>query len=123
MSMSNDKILNEAEKKTLRASIAVLDKWSKKLKELNDSKFNKLITNSLQLQIMSVNGNTDREFIAKYVNSMPAMEALSLRKYIDKNKPGINFDIEVKRPESLGGGSFKTFLNWDDSIFLNLPDL
>jgi hypothetical protein len=123
MSMSNDKILNEAEKKTLKAGIAVLEKWSKKLKELNDSKFNKLITNSLQLQIMSVNGNTDREFIAKYVNSMPAMEALSLRKYIDKNKPGINFDIEVKRPESLGGGSFKTFLNWDDSIFLNLPDL
>jgi hypothetical protein len=123
MSMTNDKILNEAEKKTLRAGIAVLEKWSKKLKELNDSKFNKLITNSLQLQIMSVNGNTDREFIAKYVNSMPAMEALSLRKYIDKNKPGINFDIEVKRPESLGGGSFKTFLNWDDSIFLNLPDL
>jgi hypothetical protein len=121
--MMNDKLLSEAEKKTLKTTIAIMEKWSKKLKEMNNSRFNKLITNSLQLQIMSVNGNTDREYIHKYINSMPAMDALSLRKYIDKHRPGINFDIEVKRPESLGGGSFNTFLNWDDSVFLNIPDL
>jgi hypothetical protein len=121
--MMNDKLLSEAEKKTLKSTIAIMEKWSKKLKEMNNSRFNKLITNSLQLQIMSVNGNTDREYIHKYINSMPAMDALSLRKYVDKHRPGINFDIEVKRPESLGGGSFSTFLNWDDSVFLNIPDL
>ena len=121
--MMNDKLLSEAEKKTLKSTIAIMEKWSKKLKEVNNSRFNKLITNSLQLQIMSVNENTDREYIHKYINSMPAMDALSLRKYVDKHRPGINFDIEVKRPESLGGGSFKTFLNWDDSVFLNIPDL
>jgi hypothetical protein len=100
-----------------------MESWSKKLKEVNNSLFNKIVTNSLQLQVMAVNGNTDREFVRKYIMSMPAMDALSLRKYIDKNRPGINFDIEVQRPESLGGGSFKTFLNWDDSVFLNIPDL
>jgi hypothetical protein len=72
---------------------------------------------------MSVNGNTDREFITKYVRNMVAFDAMKLRNYIGKNSPGINFDIEVQRPESLGGGSFKTFLNWDDSVFLNLPEL
>ena len=122
-SISTDKLLKESDKKVMRNAISIMGEWSKKLKEVNDSKFNKLVTNSLLLQIMAVNGNTDREFIKKYVNMMPAMDALSLRKYIEKNRPGINFDIEVQRPESLGGGSFKTFLNWDDSVFLNIPDL
>ena len=122
-SISTDKLLKESDKKAMRNAISIMGEWSKKLKEVNDSKFNKLVTNSLLLQIMAVNGNTDREFIKKYVNMMPAMDALSLRKYIEKNRPGINFDIEVQRPESLGGGSFKTFLNWDDSVFLNIPDL
>jgi hypothetical protein len=121
--LSVDKVLKESDKKVMRNALSVMANWSKKLKETNQSKFNRLVTNSLQLQIMAVNGNTDREFIVKYVNSMPAMDALALRKYIEKNRPGINFDIEVERPESLGGGSFKTFLNWDDTVFLNIPDL
>jgi hypothetical protein len=122
-SLLNDKILSENDKKTMRNAIAIMGNWSKKLRETNQSKYNKLVTNSLQMQIMSVNGNTDRDYIRQYIGTMPAMDALALRKYIEKNRPGINFDIEVKRPESLGGGSFKTFLNWDDSIFLNIPDL
>ena len=121
--LSVDKVISESEKKVIKNAISAMESWSKKLKEVNNSLFNKIVTNSLQLQVMAVNGNTDREFVRKYIMSMPAMDALSLRKYIDKNRPGINFDIEVQRPESLGGGSFKTFLNWDDSVFLNIPDL
>jgi nitrogen-specific signal transduction histidine kinase len=121
--LATDKVLKEADKKVMRNAIAIMGNWSKKLKEISQSQFNRLVTNSLQMQIMAVNGNTDREFIKKYVASMPALDALNLRKYIEKNKPGIDFDIEVERPESLGGGSFKTFLNWDDSVFLNIPDL
>jgi hypothetical protein len=121
--VASDKILSEQEKKTMRASISIMEKWSKKLKEVNKSLFNKIVTNSLQLQVMAVNGNTDREFIRKYIQSMPAKDSLMLRRYINENRPGINFDIEVERPESLGGGSFSTFLNWDDSVFLNIADL
>ena len=121
--VASDKVLKESDKKVLRNALAIMGTWAKKLNETNQSQFNKIVTNSLQMQVMSVNGNTDREFIRKYVASMPAMDALSLRKYIDKHRPGIDFDIEVQRPESLGGGSFNTFLNWDDSVFLNIPDL
>ena len=120
---SVDKVISEAEKKTIKNAVSVMEGWSKKLKEVNTSKFNKTVTNSLQLQIMAVNGNTDREFIRNYINMMPARDSLTLRKYIGENRPGIDFDIEVQRPESLGGGSFKTFLNWDDSVFLNIADL
>lgn len=121
--MLGDKRLSENDKKSLNSAMSVLNNWAKKLKEENKSQFNQLITNNMQLQIMAVNGNYDREFIKKYVNTMPARDSLMLRRYINENKPGIDFDIEVQRPESLGGGSFKTFLNWDDSVFLNIPDV
>ena len=119
----SDKIISETDKKAIKSALTVMENWSKKLKEINDSRFNRIVTNSLQLQVMAVNGNTDREFIRKYINSMPARDSLMLRRYINENRPGINFDIEVQRPESLGGGSFSTFLNWDDSVFLNIAEL
>ena len=119
----NDKCISENDKKTMRAAIKTIETWSKKLKELNSSEFTRIMTNNMQLQIMAVNGDTDREFIRKYINQMPARDSLMLRKYINDNKPGIDFDIEVERPESLGGGSFKTFLNWDDTVFLNISDV
>ena len=51
---------------------------------------------------------------------MSAKDSLMLRRYILDNEPGVNFEIEVERPMSLGGGSFKTFLEWDDNVFLNI---
>lgn len=121
--LMNEKYLSEADKKVMRAALKTMETWSKKLKEVNNSEFTRMMTNNLQLQITAINGNTDREFIRKYINTMPARDSLMLRKYINDNKPGINFDIEVQRPESLGGGSFKTFLNWDDTVFLNISDV
>ena len=121
--IANDKYISEQDKKTIRNAAKVMETWSKKLKEVNSSEFTKIMTNNLLLQIVSVNGNTDREFIKQWVMKMPARDALMLRRYINDNRPGIDFDIEVERPESLGGGSFKTFLNWDDSVFLNISDV
>jgi hypothetical protein len=118
-----DTVINDNEKKTISAANKIIESWSKKLKEKNNSEFNKIITNSLQLQVVSINGNTDRDYIRKYINMMPARDSLMLRRYINDNRPGIDFEIEVERPESLGGGSFKTFLNWDDSVFLNISDV
>lgn len=121
--LMNDKYISEPDKKNIRAAIKSMENWAKKLSEVNQSEFTRMMTNNLQLQIVAVNGNYDREYIRKYINTMPARDSLMLRKYINDNRPGINFDIEVERPESLGGGSFKTFLNWDDSVFLNISDV
>ena len=117
-----DECLNENDKKVIKNATSVIEKWSERLKAVNNSKYTRIMTNAMQLQIVAVNGNTDREFIRKYINMMPARDSLMLRKYINDNRPGIDFNIEVQRPESLGGGSFKTFLNWDDSVFLNISD-
>ena len=121
--LSNDKVLNEQEKKNIRSAIATMKNWSKRLSELNDSEYTRIMTNNMELQVTAVNGNYDREFIRKYIRMMPARDSLALRRYITENTPGIDFNIEIERPESLGGGSFKTFLNWDDSVFLNSSDV
>jgi hypothetical protein len=121
--MNNDKIITEGEKKAIRAAIKTMADWSKRLKEKSSNQHTNLITNSMLLQIMSVNGNTDKEYIAKFIKMMPARDSLMLRRYINENKPGIDFTFKVDRPESLGGGSFETFLNWDDSVFLNISEL
>jgi hypothetical protein len=122
-SIANDEVISEQDKKTIRNAAKVLENWSKKLAEKNPSQFTKIMTNTLLLQVVSVNGNTDRAFIKKWVMGLPARDSLALRRYINDNRPGINFDIEVERPESLGGGSFTTFLNWDDTIFLNISNV
>jgi hypothetical protein len=121
--LETDKILTNAERTTMAESLKIMESWAKKMREKNNSAFTRIMTNTLMLHVVSVNGNSDREYVKKFVNSMPARDALMLRRYISDNKPGIDFNIEVKRPESLGGGSFKTFLNWDDSVFLNIADV
>ena len=117
--MKDDQLLSPSEKKVMQSALATLSSWTKKLKEKNKSTFFKLVTTNMAAQIVAVNGNYDRSFINKYVDAMPAGDSLALRKYIGDNRPGVDFNIEVERPESLGGGSFKTFLNWDDSVLLN----
>lgn len=121
--MNGDKLITENERKTIRTALKTLTDWSKRLKEKSGSEHTNLITNSMLLEIMSVNGNTDKEYIAGYIKTMPAKDSLMLRRYINENKPGIDFSFKVDRPESLGGGSFETFLNWDDSVFLNISDI
>lgn len=79
-----------------------------------------MITTRLEKSIVSINGNEDRDFITKYVTTMRAKDSLMLRRYMLENEPGLDFEIEVERPKSLGGGSFKTFLEWDDTVFLNI---
>ena len=51
---------------------------------------------------------------------MRAGDSLKLRRYIIENEPGLDFDITIERPEDLGGGSFTTFLDWGDNVFLSI---
>lgn len=119
----NDKYITDAEKKSIRAAIKTMESWGKRLLAANSSEYTKIMTNNMQLQIVAVNDNYDRDYIRKCINQMPARDSLMLRKYINDNAPGIDFNITVERPDSLGGGSFNTFLNWDDSVFLNISDV
>ena len=73
-----DEYIAENDKKVIKAATSVIERWTEKLKKVNDSKFTKIMTNAMQLQIVAVNGNTDREYIRKYINMMPARDSLML---------------------------------------------
>jgi hypothetical protein len=49
---------------------------------------------------------------------MPIRDAAALRRYISKNTPGVDYNFEIEKPASLGGGSMPVFLQFDQFIFL-----
>lgn len=77
------------------------------------------LTNRLILSTISVNGITDRKEIVNYILNMNIKDAQAYRNYIIENEPGIDYNIKVKRPDSLGGGYIDTFLRLDQFIFIN----
>ena len=84
--------------------------------------YNHALTNRLNLLIMAVNGITDKKYISDFIRKMPVRDSSALRKYITNNEPGVDYNITVERPESLGGGSVTTFLQLDQFLFLNIAD-
>lgn len=95
-------------------------KWADELNVDEEIGYTHKLTNRLELSIVSVNGNTNREYIAEYVLKLNPRDALALRRYINDNEPGLDFNVEVEKPESLGGGSMPVFLSLDEYIFLNI---
>lgn len=118
--LSNDDILTSKDKTEIFNATRKIDTWAEEIEKKSNTTYSRVITNRLEMEIMAVNGNYDKEYIRNFIYTMPAQDSLKLRRYILDNEPGLNFEIEVERPESLGGGSFKTFLEWNDSVFLNI---
>lgn len=91
---------------------------AERYEEAEDLYFTHDLTNRLILSTVSVNGVNDRNFIANYILNMGLKDATAYRKYIIDNEPGIDYNVKVERPESLGGGSIETFLQLDQFIFV-----
>lgn len=80
--------------------------------------YDEFVTKNLSSRTVSINGNNDKEYINTYINSLRLSESKKYREYIFNNSPGFDFSFEVPIPESDGGGSFTSFLRYDDTIFL-----
>ena len=122
--IENDKILTRDEKKKVYDAQNAINMWHDKLVESDsgDVPFTNMITNRMQLMVMSVNGNRDRKFIYNYIMNMNVRDAAAFRRYVNENEPGLDFNIEVERPESLGGGTASVFLQLDQYLFLNIAE-
>ena len=118
--VENDKNTSAEVKTKLLQSVHYIENWSSEEEE-DMQMYNHSITNRLNLLIMAVDGITDKGYIANFIKKMNVKDSYMLRKYITDNNPGIDYTITVQRPESLGGGSFETFLQLDELLFLNLP--
>lgn len=117
--IDNDKKIDEKLKKSLEQAADKISEYNNTIED-DGSDYIKSVTYILQKCIVSVNGNSDRVFINKYISVMPAFDAISLRRYINENVPSLDYRVTVNRPESLGGGSFTTFLDIDSSFFINV---
>ena len=118
--VETDKEVSKEEKIKIRQSIRTLENWSDKMDDENPLKYNHTLTNRLNLLVMAVDGITDKKYIYDFIRKMNVRDSSALRKYMTDNEPGVDYNITVDRPESLGGGSFTTFLQLDQFIFLNL---
>lgn len=87
--------------------------------EVDEDIYPSTITEQMIMHTVSINGNTDMEFIKNYIENMRTKDAIDYRNYFNNNKPGVDFNFDVNIPESDGGGSFTTFLRIDDTIFIN----
>ena len=117
--IDKDEDLNKAQKTKLLDACRSIEDWEEGIDE-DGSLYTNTLTNRLEMQVMAINGNTNRSFISEYINKMMVRDSLALRKYINENEPGLDFNVEIEKPESLGGGSQTVFLPFDQFIFLNI---
>lgn len=118
--INSENNLDSKLKLNLVQSIEFLNQYLKVVDDKNDNQYLKNVTFLLERSIVSINGNSDRNFIKKYISIMPVSDSLALRKHINENTPGVDFQTTIERPESLGGGSFDTFLELDSTFFLHI---
>lgn len=111
--------MDKALKTRVRQSIRTIEEWKESLSE-DELGFNHSVTNKMELAIMAVDDITDRKYIRNFVRNMNVKDSSALRRYITENEPGIDFNIKVDKPESLGGGSMTVFLQLDQYVFLNI---
>lgn len=115
-----DEDVEKVMKKKLTDAVKNIGDYIETLDADDDKKYTHAVTNKLAMSITEVNGVNDRQYINQYVMNMNVRDSSALRRYITDNEPGLDFNIEVERPESLGGGSVRMFLTLDQYIFLNL---
>lgn len=119
--VKDDVVVTESEKAKIISAANIIKAWGNKINAKGEYQgYGTQMTESMIAATMSVNGNEDREYIRQYIENMRAREAYDYRDYINENEPGMDLKIKVNRPQSLGGGSFDTFLEIDSFIFLSI---
>ena len=87
-----------------------------KEQEENDG-YRTLMTDLLKAVTMSVNGNTDVDFISLYVDNMNAEDAYLYRTFVSDNMPRIDAKIKLNVTDNQ---EMYVQLLIDDEIFLNV---
>ena len=117
---NNENIKQEVVDKIQKLADEAYDEIVKDYDINKDKTFSRALTNALTLQTVSINGIKDRKYISDYIMNMNVRDAAEYRKYVSNNEPGIEYNVKVERPKSLGGGSIDTFLQLSQFIFINL---
>lgn len=73
---------------------AQIFKKAKSVQEAYGSEFNDYSTMKLKSSIVSIGDNTDRTYIGKFVDAMPALDAYTIRRKILDVSPDVDMDYE-----------------------------
>lgn len=119
--LDSEKDLDSDEEEKVRTAIKSLEDWSDNI-DTDTAQYTHAVTNRLEREIMSVDGITDRNYIHNFVNGMKVKDSKALRTYISDNEPGLDYNLTIEKPASLGGGSMNVFLQLDTFIFLNTTE-
>jgi len=85
----------------------LLYKKAEQIKEAYGDEFSQYSTLKLKSHIVSIDGNTDRGYIDKFVDAMPALDAFTIRKKILEVSPGIDMKYEFTTKD---GYKFNAYL-------------
>lgn len=83
-------------------------------KDATGEPFLELLSMRLKASIVSIDGNTDRNYINKFVDAMPALDSLTLRRKIDEVTPDVDFTYEFVSP---GGYTFEARVQMGTDFF------
>ncbi len=72
----------------------ILFKQSEAIKEAYSQEFSEYSTLKLKSHIISIDEKTDRTYIGKFVDAMPALDALTIRRKIMSVSPDVDMDYE-----------------------------
>ena len=117
---NNDDSLDKTDLIKVRDAINSIRKWGDGIENEEGIQWTNAVTNRMEMSIMEIDGNRDRQYIADFVRKMKVRDSSALRKYITENEPGLDYMLTIERPASLGGGSMTLFLQFDQFIFLNI---
>lgn len=85
-----------------------LQKKANDIKDAYNQEFSDFNTMKLKAHIVAINEKTDRSYIDKFVDAMPALDALTIRKKIIDVSPDVDMNYEFTAPD---GYIFKTYLS------------
>lgn len=96
----------------------MLYKRAESIKEAYNQEFSQLLTMKLKAHVVNIDGNTDRNYIDRFIDAMPLKDSNVLRKEILDVSPDVDMSYEFKAND---GYKFKANLNVGvDFFFPNL---
>ena len=99
-------------------SVKETEELTEQIREREEQEeYSRFITDSLKTVTMSVNDNTDRDFICQYVDNMRTEDAFLYRGFMTDNMPRVDINIKLNNEN---GKEMSVQLLIDDTIFLNM---
>lgn len=87
---------------------SILQKQADSLQEAYNQEYSEYNTLKLKSHIVSIDGKTDRTYIGKFVDAMPALDALTIRRKIIDVSPDVDMEYEFTAKD---GFKFKADLS------------